>query len=66
MARVTHCPECHMPVGAQAGVDPYKHLISCLKVPNAGPEALAKEYGHQRDEYSKRVMALLAASRGEG
>jgi hypothetical protein len=66
MAKVTYCPECHMPVGPSVNVDPYKHLIACLKVPNAGAEALAKEYGHQRDEFSRRVMALLSASRGEG
>jgi hypothetical protein len=66
MAGKGRCPECGTPVGVGTGVDPYKHLVACLKVPNAGPDALAKEYGHQRDEYSRRVMALLSLGREGG
>jgi hypothetical protein len=58
------CPECGTPVGPRAGIDPYKHAVACLHVPNEGRERVLQLLEDRDDEYARRVRELLLAPAG--
>lgn len=66
MAGKGHCPECGMAVGEGTGVDPYKHLVACLHLPDVGVDNLLKAYERDNSLYAQRVRKGLALAKAGG
>lgn len=56
---VVQCPECKSYVGPGAGVDVYKHAVSCFHLADQGVAQLLQVHRDKHDEFSRRVVQLL-------
>lgn len=60
---VSTCPECGARVGPRSGIDPYKHAVACLHIPNEGRDRVLQLIADRDDPWAERVRVLLTESK---
>lgn len=53
------CLECGRRIGADHGVDGYKHILNCLHLPDKGSAFLLQGYRYENPETESRVKQML-------